>query len=521
MNYWNDILATALVGTSRAPLPEVTADTQLGQTLAQLASQMQSPEHHVLAAGGTLALWQHAGAQSSANTFPMPPEAPLEGDNPCPPRAAVPLARMLAGEFSEVRAEYFTALKAHGYTLPHRWLPELLHLAQTNSKLKDPIMDVLGARGRWLAQQRSHWSVLVATPDPTTWDTADQGARFRIINYLRCTEPTRALSLLQKIWPQEKPDIRIYFLDKLHQGLSRNDEAFLESALDDRSKRVREFAAQILAQLPQSDFVRRMVLRARPYLKLQRTSAGKRTLTVELPPPACDKAMQRDGLSGTPPKGMGQRVWLLRQMLGVIPPSYWSDSWKLSPADLIALADNAEESALLLEAWAEATATHQDAAWANALIQRWNSKRNFAIMKHLPDLVALLPPESVEPWLESRLYWVLGQLYDVEDVQDDFGMLDLLKSYTPRWGQPWGEKLSRAVLDLAQLLATKRMRGPSPLFRWASDLSDFALYMAPSLASQTETGWPATLYYWSKSVAHLQATLHFRKEMYARLDEQD
>ena len=50
------------------------------------------------------------------------------------------------------------------------------------------------------------------------------------------------------VWPKEKADTRAELLEPLDTGLSPADEAFLNQALNDTSKRVRATAAESVAR---------------------------------------------------------------------------------------------------------------------------------------------------------------------------------------------------------------------------------------------------------------------------------
>ncbi|HNT76788.1 MAG TPA: DUF5691 domain-containing protein [Anaerolineae bacterium] len=510
MTQWNDLVAAALVGTGRTPFAVTGGTTPLDATLAPLAER--PPEQQLLAAAGAVGLWRHVGAQPTGAALPLPAPAPADEAPECPPAAAALLGRMLHGDSPDLLAEWLAVLKVRGYALPPRWLPELLDVAETKPAIVRSVREALGARGRWLAAQNPRWSILLETLDPAEWDTLESRARFRLIEHLRETEPQRAPELLANAWAKESADARAFFLEMFREGLSPADEPFLESTLDDRSKKVRALAAELLTLLPGSALVRRMTESANEYLTLARDPQGQPTLKVKLPK-QCDDLMFHDGIVETPPKGTGKRAWWLSQILSAVPPAHWSAAWNLAPAALIQLADAAgdppgDHAELLLSAWAAAAARSRDAAWADALLQRWGQKRNFSCGEHLATLMQLVAPARITEWLETRLYWFQGQIHDEEKVEDDFGMLDLLEAYPG----PWNDALSRAVVDTARTLAAKPMRGPSPLWRWAAALPDFAHKFPSALAPEAARDWPETAY-WRSNVEKFQAILHFRWEI--------
>src|SRR5437762_1943286 len=77
------------------------------------------------------------------------------------------------------------------------------------------------------------------------WETSPRAARELLLQQLRSTDPARAREQLAQTWETEGADERAAFLATFRTGLSLDDEPFLESALDDRSKVVRRTAADL------------------------------------------------------------------------------------------------------------------------------------------------------------------------------------------------------------------------------------------------------------------------------------
>ncbi len=515
MTQWNDLVATALVGAGRVSAKSDSGTAPLDVMLAQLPPE-QSPEQRLLSEAGAVALWRHAGAGPYSVTISLPPASAPDETPPCPEAASALLARLLGSDFSaavsyeHLLPEWLSLLAAHGYALPQRWLPELLNLARQAPELYSCILPLLGERGRWLAAQHPDWQGFLIAADPVAWETADSRSRLGLLKALRRTDPARALALLQTTWKQDRANDRESFLGALEIGLGPDDESLLEAALDDRGKTVRVRAAELLARLPGSALVQRMKQRLAAYLKFQRAADGALTLKVTLPKD-CAADMTRDGMNDTPAHGTGKRVWRLMQLIGAVPPSYWVETWQLTPAELVHLADATgdppgEHAPALLGGWSWAAARYRDTAWAEALLKHWAEKSDVVIAHRLSELVQLIAPDQMDAWLIARLKGFREQIKGAKQVKGNSDALEMLQAYE----YPWSEALSREVFMICRDLAAKTLQGTA--WNWVSAMSNFAYYIHPSLAAESLADWPDAPY-WRSNVETLLAVLHFRQEM--------
>src|SRR5262249_25971781 len=147
--------------------------------------------------------------------------------------------------------------------VPHRLLPSLLDAAAAKKELRPVVSAVVDERGRWLMQFNSRWkfasSSSVAVED--VWLEGNRQQRSEILRSVRDQEPAKARVLVESSWKDDAADERAEWVGQMLVGLDATDEPFLESCLDDRSSKVREAAADLLARLPESAFVQRMVQR--------------------------------------------------------------------------------------------------------------------------------------------------------------------------------------------------------------------------------------------------------------------
>lgn len=488
---WKGLVATALVGTERQAGPLAPAGGPLGVLLGHLDGA--APEQRVLDAAAALWLYRQAGQQATHDPAPLPEPCPPETRPVCGDAAARRLVRLLGGEQNELLAEWVAALARAGQVVPPELAPGLLTWCRNWPDGQAGVAAVVGERGRWLAAQNPAWDYVLDATDRATWETGSRSARLAYLRRLREADKDAARGLLNASWPEESPEDRAAFLAVLETGLSMADEPFLEAALDDRRKEVRDRAADFLVRLPGSRLVARMIARAQPLLTFKGGLGGLRPKIEVTLPESCDKAMIRDGIDPKPSATLGEKAWWLCQMLGAIPPSHWSTAWRTDPRTLQQAAGrNNEWRGVLMDGWRRATERCRDGAWAETLVESW------------PQVAAVLPPAAREAYVLAAL----------RTAKDDEAKHAVALAVLWQCAQPWSRALSRAVLDDAR---HRIAAGQSERHRQLREsLRHFARAMDPGIAPEAAGGWPTQASawpLWADRVDELTTILHFRHEM--------
>ncbi|MBO2453770.1 hypothetical protein J4573_42240 [Actinomadura barringtoniae] len=446
MSTWNDHVTAALLGTQRReppPLPQSpdSSNEAAGRLLDQAA---------------VLTLRRRAGRRPGAGAGPVP-IAPAPGEElpVVAPAAAARLTRILRGEQIRVLPEWLDAAAARGVRVPSRLLPELLERGRSDRMLRSSIARAVGRRGVWLALQNTDWAYLVGSGDdpgggPDVWETGTRNQRVAYLMGLRETDPGAAREALGGTWASEPAPERAAFLATFDHGLSPEDEEFLEAALEDRGKDVRQLASDLLARLPDSAYGRRMAERARACVRAEQRTVRLRRQTwlVVEPPIAHDEDLARDGVPFHPsgsfaPGGraggpVGARAAWLREILARTPLTTWTELFGLPPMEIVCLpiadgGDGAERDARgardLHIGWARAALRQHDAEWARALL------KGGAVVEEpeaLADLLTVLPPGERETAAAGLIRWVDGNP-------------DLLR-VLERIPGPWNGELADAVV---------------------------------------------------------------------------
>jgi Family of unknown function (DUF5691) len=297
----------------------------------------------LLSVAGAIALYQQAGKLIPIDKFQRSLKSCDLDDLPvCSPLAGQHLSIMLDGKYSELLPEWLALLASKGKRVPSKYLPELLKLGLLKSSLREAILPILGKRGYWLAAQNPEWSYVGSENTEIVWETGSLDARKLLLKRLRKQDPYAALSKLQETWKKQRAEERASLLQVLETGLSMNDEPFLETALDDKRKQVRDIAANLLSKLP-SRLCQRMIAR----VNMQLTFKNDR-VEVTLPND-CTQEMIRDGIDQSKySSALGEKASLLLQMLSFVPPSFWCNSWDATPHQILQAVAGSEWEKMLL-----------------------------------------------------------------------------------------------------------------------------------------------------------------------------
>lgn len=511
MQTWDDILATAVVGTEQREFKLVAREDELGSLLAQINSADR--EVSLLSAAAVVALYRNAGAAAPVDTQALP-EACSEDDVSRGSRATGRhLAMMLNGEFDDVLPEFLEALAKAGRRVPEELLPALLDHGHLKPSQRRAIAAVLGRRGVWLAAQNPEWAYATPRDEKDVWETGSQEERLYLLGHLRSVDPAKALELLATTWSQESAKDRTYFLARLAIGLSSSDEAYLNQGLQDRSADVRRQARGLLAGLPNSEFSQRVKAVASQMLSFKKPLIGKARIEVTLPedPVAWLKAngVEIDLPRIAPTKAFGPKGGSLQEIVSLTPITHWKELWQKSPAEIIRAAQESEWSESFPVAFGIAARRDGDPEWIEALLANATNDP-----EHPP------PPElAANMAADSREVLILKALKSESNGLSDGDTLRLLMVHR----NPWSDQLTRAVVASIR----KRInQGKDKIADWQTKaaMKIFALRISPALSDEMSINWPAqsdSWSGWSRYVDAFQSVLAFRRDMHRAISEKE
>src|SRR6266550_842785 len=145
MQPWQDILATAVVGTDQHELVLTSHGDELGQLIDQIDGTDR--EGSLLSSASLLAQYRRAGfappTDSQVLLDACAPDEAIRGSS----ASGQHLALMLEGEFKEVLPEWLVAMNSAGKRVPEEYLPALLDKGRAEVSLRELIIAVQGKRG--------------------------------------------------------------------------------------------------------------------------------------------------------------------------------------------------------------------------------------------------------------------------------------------------------------------------------------------------------------------------------------
>jgi hypothetical protein len=521
------IVTSALVGTAQLGQIKMSTDIPIDSLIAKLPEN--SSERLLLLNAGAWAIYRCAGKLAENIPAEVPEPAPEESDPACTRSVSMLLHRLFLGDHGDLLPEALELLRKAGYRLPHELLP--MALSMSGPDVRSALFPVLGERGYWLSRFNSDWNWVqqfVSIPGnslppntETLWEEGTASQRAEILRRLRVFDTVKARTWLEATWKQENAETRSAFLQTLVVGLSSEDEAFLEHALDDRAANVRSQARHLLVRIPSSDFANRVQTLADSILTF---TQGKLKLTL---PTSYNTSWQRYGISEKPQGRTGERAWWLIQILVQVPLSHWEEHASMAPVELIAAADIDTFGNSIVEGWTRSAILFTTSSWSGPLWDWWHTQQKkgklggTTTLDMRGGLIRLLSSEEAEPK-------VLHILRD-ERVSEDGDWEEMLDALSAPWSDTFGaaylELLWRHLKALEESLVKNNFHPSAD--SWCRSLARAAIglpvscfrealesYSLPELA----TSWQVE--HWRQQLHRFTETLSTRQRLYEEMKKE-
>jgi hypothetical protein len=508
---WNTLLSSALLGTERGGKLKVSGESPLERSLTKLSSQ--DSERALLGSAALISQHRRSGKTLPEQKITALEPAPLETRELIGLKAQFHLEQILSGSFREVLQEWLELCEQAQKRVPERYVVALLEHGRNDTQKRELILKVIGGRGRWLATLNSSWKYafpIETGEDDDLWLNGSLGARKEAFSRTRASDPAKARKWLEETWKGETGEARDALIVLLETGLSLEDEPFLERALDDRRKGVREPAVEMLSRLQGSAYQKRMLERLIPLLTWK-----KGRLEVELPK-VFDKSMTRDGIEDKKVDSeRGQRAIWLSEMLSRVPLPLWNMHFSATPLELIVGLQNDDFKMDVIWAWRGSLERfRQNLEWAEAL-------RDF---KHLGKHIFYLNTYLTFLTRAQQEELLLPKMADWD------GTLDVLESpfvQISKLPRPWSDVLTQTFLQMSfpHLLkvATPSETNPRKNYEFwemQAGLLKCAEYASPKLGLEILKTWDTETWLqpWQDVVSLSIRTLELRLEIHHEME---
>ncbi len=455
-----------------------------------------------------IACYRQCG-KTGVRRSPAASNVSADSSRTCSIRAAGHLAQILFGPYSALLPQWCEGAARKGVTAAPEMVPELLNIAKQKREYRLQIRSIVGECGRRLVKMNPEWADVLKDPvvDPSIWQTGERAERIEYLTALRSSDLSAARECLMASWQQEGPDDRALFLGCLLTGLCDADEPFLEQALDDKRKAVREAAADLLARLPGSGYRQRMKERALSVIRYQpptkvviKIGHGKFDITT---PDTLDKTWLRDFPESKAVRGMGVKAVILTQIVAAVDLAEWTRGGA-SIQELIQAVVKSDWAEALLLGWSAAAARQQNREWAKLFLIHRSLILPKADLRYAGLLHALQPTVH-----ESIMVELIPTFKD----WDSLATLLEIAEYPPG---PWSQSFSKMVVNAMKFCSKELVE--NRLRTWMETaVRHHALCMDPTVLSIMEDGWPRDNSNWGKAVTgHLDrwiSILKFRQDM--------
>ena len=508
--HWKELVRVALIGTDRAKLsPELLKSLEsLGVDTSQDATQI------LLEGASMLSLINKTQGQLQDWKGTLPSPGKSDSTNPCSPKSSNHLSLILSGNYESALSEFLSHLINNKKCLPPEKLPDLLDQCLSNPELWQKLRFTIGERGEWLIQQNPDWHILTFTPQKIDWETGSSDQRIALLKHLRKYETDKVTPIIKETWEEDSLKDRVKFIETLEINLSKKDEPFLETCLDNNRKEIRKSAAHLLSLLPDSDLVQRMFDRLKNLMVLKTGVLKKSKLEVSLPENEIDELI-RDGIDPSAQwyKG-GIKASRLGQMIAIVPPKFWEDHFKKDTAETLQLFIRSNWSELLLQALTQAAFKDKNEAWMETIVSFW-------IQNHDRQRWDNFKPKKLLEILPAHLFnqLALESLNTKDNVFDENAPItEILKSSN----HFWKNELTLKVIQKMQDWIAGASSGYWSGWHLRTILKQAAYACNPNLYETLQKGWTTNSYIWTsweRDIDNFLSILKFRKDMIEELEK--
>jgi hypothetical protein len=396
MEFWNNIITTAMIGTDKKSISanELPADLQEATTLIH-ANETIDKEEKFLQITALAFNYRQAGVLPLHKETVTLEQCPPEERPNCNAAAMQVLKDIQSEESLPLLKFWLQQCNAKGQLVQPELIPSLLAEGVQQKKLQTLIAACCGKRGEWLSRFNVAWNFSQNQTAEKLWQTGTPEQRKAILKDTRAIDASLAREWLQQTWPQEDANTKTAFLEIFSINISDADIPFLESQSTDKSKKVKELSIHLLKQIPTSPVVQlyQQVLQQSVELKKEKALFGltsKMVLQFHLPV-GFDESIFKTGIDKlSNNKEFTDDQFIIFQLIQSVPPALWETQLSADAKTIIEQFQKDDIGKKMMPALVIATAKYKDAEWALHLMHHSSI--------FYMELIPLLPLEKQEQY---------------------------------------------------------------------------------------------------------------------------
>ncbi|MEO6548772.1 MAG: DUF5691 domain-containing protein [Ferruginibacter sp.] len=375
MEYWNNIINTAMIGTDKKMISENELPSALTEavSLIQLNNWIDKEEKFLQIAA--LALnYRQAGVQPLHKETVSLQQSLAEEKPYCSKSALRALKDIQSEDSIPLLKFWLQQAEAKGQLVHPEMIPSLLSAGVQTKSLQILVAACCGKRGEWLSRFNESWNFSQNQTTEQLWQTGSPEQRRTILRQTRTNDPSLARAWLQQTWAQEDANTKASFLEIFVINISEADISFLESVSTEKSKKVKEEALCLLKKIPLSAVVQlyQRALQQSVELKKEKVLMGlssKLVLKFHFPP-TVDEAIFKTGIEKlSNDKAFTDDEFIISQLIRSVPPTFWQTHFSAGPQTVIDLFQKDNVGKKMMPSLVIATSTFKDTNWALSLAQ--------------------------------------------------------------------------------------------------------------------------------------------------------
>lgn len=375
MEFWNNIIHTAMIGTDRKAIGANEVMDALQQPATSILSNAAIDKEEQFLQLASLAFnFRQSGFVPVKKENITIAEAAAEEKQYASPASIQVLKDILAEESYPLLEYWMKQCDQKQQLVYPEFIPQLFDIAVKQKRLQPYIIACTGKRGEWLCTLNSEWKFTASDSVEEQWLTGTPEQRKFVLRELRSSNPQQALEWLQKSWPQEDAQSKVMLLEILADNISEHDIDFLESLQTEKSKKVKDAAIDLLKSIPGSAIVQSytQLLEQSVSIKKEKALLGmlnKTSIQFNLPA-VIEESIFKSGVEKlSSSKEITDDEYIIYQLIQSVPMLFWEKHFLMVPKEIIELFQKDTVGKKMLPAFVHSIKRFADRNWAQAMVE--------------------------------------------------------------------------------------------------------------------------------------------------------